>query len=220
VTIVINRDATADDREATWTHLLTTWREHRLPTPDNIDAHALTVWLPRNERAQVDAWAAALGLKPAEIGGIRESGPGYYSASPLDYRNPLSVMCWLSGDVADHWSPSDAVESPLSLAARTVVAMLAPDSPDLPVDYGFNPSLPAVMHEEVGGSVDGDLVSKFCACEKVITGSRVEVQALFADHVATAGPVTPPAVTVSPERVAEILATLNAFPDLSNNDTG
>lgn len=36
---------------------------------------------------------------------------------------------------------------------------------------------------EVGGSVDGDLVSKACNCGAEISGSRIEVGALFADHV-------------------------------------
>lgn len=200
---MINPDSTAERRAAVWVQLLTLWKTNNLPSPESIDAGSGAVWLPPNERGQVDAWGAALGLRPATVGPAgpllsgKERTSTYYSAN--DGAGRLSVMCNLSlGDASDHWSPTkeaalSALESALASTTEHLTAEPAPATPaDLTAAFPADPHVTAAM-------------------ELTPTGQLAEP------------------VTVSPERVAEIpedrlnaicddLTDLESDPDSGEHD--
>lgn len=130
---------TLDTPEARWAYVLKLWQTHRLPTPDSIVVgKGLTVWLPRNERGQVDAWAAALGIEkppflhdPKLADGTSHELVGYsghsYGAVSLD------ALCYvdLTADADAHGGPLVRPEpDELAAAVDGVVAMLV-DEPTL-----------------------------------------------------------------------------------------
>lgn len=120
-----------DTPEARWSYVLTLWHTRGLPTPESIavdERGNVTVWLPCNERGQVDQWANALDIQRAPFlhDARNEDSTTRPSVGYSTHGKNANALCYvdLTADAEVHGLVG---RSELATAADGVVAMLAED---------------------------------------------------------------------------------------------